>query len=187
MGPHDDVGMLVTLIAAVHYFYMREYWVTIKQTPIVYRYIDWTLTVPLQMVEFYLILKAVKPDLGQGMFWRLLVGTVLMLSFGYLGEQALINPWVGFVCGLAGWAFILAEVFMVNTAKDAGEYVGSAFNLIRFIVTVGWSIYPLGYFFGYLLGTVDQTFLNVLYNVADFINKIAFVLACLSAAKSETK
>ena len=56
-----------------------------------------------------------------------------------------------------------------------------------FIVTVGWSIYPPGYFFGYLLGTVDQTFLNVLYNVADFINKIAFVLACWSAAKSETK
>merc|ERR1711991_536125 len=81
------VGMLVTLIAAVHYFYMREYWVTIKQTPIVYRYIDWSLTVPLQMIEFYCILKAVKPDLGQGLFWRLLVGTVVMLAFGYLGEQ----------------------------------------------------------------------------------------------------
>ena len=26
----------------------------------------------------------------------------------------------------------------------------------------------------YLLGTVDQSFLNVLYNVADTINKIAF-------------
>merc|ERR1711988_1759301 len=86
------VGMLVTLIAAVHYFYMREYWVTIKQTPIVYRYIDWSLTVPLQMIEFYCILKAVKPDLSQMIFWKLLVGTVVMLSFGYLGEQAIINP-----------------------------------------------------------------------------------------------
>merc|ERR1719214_553292 len=82
------VGMLVTLIAAVHYFYMREYWVTIKATPIVYRYIDWSLTVPLQMIEFYLILQAVKPDLGSGMFFRLLIGTVLMLLFGYLGEQS---------------------------------------------------------------------------------------------------
>merc|ERR1711975_63981 len=142
--------------------------------------------VPLQMVEFYLILKAVKPDLGQGMFWRLLVGTVLMLSFGYLGEQALINPWVGFVCGLAGWAFILAEVFMVNTAKDAGEYVSSAFNLMRFIVTVGWSIYPLGYFFGYLLGSVEDNSLNLIYNVADFVNKIWFCLAIWSAARQET-
>ena len=36
------VGMLVTLIATVHYSYMREYWVTIKQTPAEYRYIDRT-------------------------------------------------------------------------------------------------------------------------------------------------
>ena len=85
------VGMLVTLIAAVHYFYMREYWVTIKQTPIVYRYIDWSLIVPLQMIEFYCILKAVKPDLGAGLFWRLLVGAVVMLDFGYLGEQSRIQ------------------------------------------------------------------------------------------------
>merc|ERR1712107_881100 len=54
-----NVGALVTLVAAVHYFYMREYWVQIGSSPIVYRYIDWSVTVPLQMVEFYLILSAV--------------------------------------------------------------------------------------------------------------------------------
>merc|ERR1712007_336278 len=62
------VGALVTLVAAVHYFYMREFWIQIHESPIVYRYIDWSITVPLQMVEFYLILSAVKPDLGKGMF-----------------------------------------------------------------------------------------------------------------------
>merc|ERR1711907_251903 len=65
-----NVGALVTLIAAVHYFYMREFWVKIHMSPIVYRYIDWTLTVPLQMIEFYLILAAVQPNLGSGMFYR---------------------------------------------------------------------------------------------------------------------
>ena len=39
-------------------FYMREFWVQIGTSPIVYRYIDWSITVPLQMVEFYLILSA---------------------------------------------------------------------------------------------------------------------------------
>ena len=39
------------------------------------------------------------------------------------------------------------------------------------IVTAGWSIYPLGYFCGYLLGAVDETLLIVVYNVADFVNK----------------
>merc|ERR1719224_427945 len=59
-----NVGALVTLVAAVHYFYMREFWVKLHSSPIVYRYIDWSLTVPLQMIEFYLILSAVQPDLS---------------------------------------------------------------------------------------------------------------------------
>merc|ERR1711959_350907 len=81
-----NVGALVTLVAAVHYFYMREFWVTLHTSPILYRYIDWSITVPLQMIEFSLILRAVKPDISAGMFWRLLVGTVVMLAFGYAGE-----------------------------------------------------------------------------------------------------
>ena len=44
---------------------------------------------------------------------------------------------------------------------------------MRIIVTAGWSIYPLGYFCGYLLGAVDETLLIVVYNVAGFVNKIA--------------
>merc|ERR1739845_169540 len=47
-----NVGALVTLVAAVHYFYMREFWVQIHNSPILYRYIDWCITVPLQMIEF---------------------------------------------------------------------------------------------------------------------------------------
>merc|ERR1712031_150206 len=116
-----NVGALVTLIAAVHYFYMREYWVQLQASPIVYRYIDWSLTVPLQMIEFYLILQAVKPDLGSGMFFRLLIGTVVMLLFGYMGEALIINPWVGFGVGLCGWAFILFEIFVGEAGKAAAN------------------------------------------------------------------
>ena len=35
------VSGLVTLVAAVHYFYMRDVWVATGSTPTVYRYIDW--------------------------------------------------------------------------------------------------------------------------------------------------
>ena len=52
------VGGLVTLVAAVHYFYMREVWVATGASPTVFRYVDWLITVPLQMIEFYLILAA---------------------------------------------------------------------------------------------------------------------------------
>ena len=72
-----NVGALVTLVAGVHYFYMREFWVIIGTSPILYRYIDWSITVPLQMIEFYLILAAVNPSISGMMFWRLLIGTLV--------------------------------------------------------------------------------------------------------------
>merc|ERR1712014_416877 len=88
------VGGLVTLVAAVHYMYMREYWVAVHGSPVVYRYIDWTITVPLQMIEFNLILKAANAPIGPAGFWKLLIGTVLMLAFGYAGESGAINAWI---------------------------------------------------------------------------------------------
>merc|ERR1711907_793928 len=122
---------------------------------------------------------------------KLLVGTVLMLSFGYAGETQVINPWAGFALGMCGWAFILFEIFAGESAKacPSDEHVQSAFGLMKMIVSAGWSIYPLGYFFGTLTTAASPELLNVIYNIADFVNKIAFVLACWSCAKSasETK
>merc|ERR1712144_143462 len=92
-----NVGALVTLVAAVHYFYMREFWVMIHMSPILYRYIDWSITVPLQMIEFYLILTAVGANISQASFWKLLIGTVVMLASGYCGEAQYMQPQLGFV------------------------------------------------------------------------------------------
>merc|ERR1712146_599003 len=126
-----------------------------------------------------------------GMFWRLLIGTVIMLSFGYAGETAALPALVGFVGGMAGWFYILYEVYAGeanNFKQQFGEGdatgVAAAYDTMKFIVTFGWSICPLGYFFGYLMGGVSTTVLNILYNVADFVNKIAFVLAVWAASLS---
>ncbi len=43
------VAGLITGIAFIHYMYMREVWVSTGDSPTVYRYIDWLITVPLQM------------------------------------------------------------------------------------------------------------------------------------------
>ena len=47
------VSGLITFIAAVHYFYMKEYWAEIHESPTFFRYVDWILTVPLMCLEFY--------------------------------------------------------------------------------------------------------------------------------------
>jgi K+ transporter len=77
------VSGLVTMIAAIHYMYMREVWITEGASPTVFRYIDWLITVPLFMVEFYLILAAIT-KVQVGVFWRLMIGTLVMLVGGYL-------------------------------------------------------------------------------------------------------
>ena len=169
--------------------YMRDVWVTTGQSPTVYRYIDWLITVPLLMVEFYLILAAVGKA-NSGIFWRLFIGTVVMLLGGYLGEAGYINATLGFVIGMAGWFYILYEVFSGDAgkaaAKSGSKALVTAFGAMRMIVTVGWAIYPLGYVFGYLTGGVDANSLNVIYNLADFLNKIAFGLVIWAAAMQAT-
>merc|ERR1712227_586150 len=94
---------------------------------------------------------AVNPNISGGMFWRLMLGTVAMLAFGYLGESGNMNSWLGFWLGMAGWG-----------------------------------IYPLGYFFGYLLHQWGDSPCNFTYNIADFVNKIAFCLAIWHAGRRDT-
>merc|ERR1719188_215836 len=112
----------------------------------------------------------------------------MMLLFGYMGEIKAVPAATGFGLGMCGWFFILFEIFAGEaggSVKDCSAAVATSFSNMRLIVTVGWAIYPLGYLFGYLLGAVEESLLNVTYNIADFVNKIAFVLACWSAAKTE--
>ena len=187
------VSGLVTLVAAVHYFYMREVWVVTGSTPTVFRYIDWMITVPLLMIEFYLILAAITKVQG-GIFWRLIGGTLVMLIGGYLGEARYLAVWPAFIIGMVGWAFILYEIFLGQAGKisaaDAPPAVRSAFNSMRLIVTFGWAIYPIGYFFGYLTGSgpaESANALNIIYNAADVLNKIAFGLIIWSVAVSESE
>ena len=52
------VAALVTGVAWYHYTHMRDHWVMTGESPLVLRHIDWLITVPSQVVEFYLILAA---------------------------------------------------------------------------------------------------------------------------------
>lgn len=188
-----SVSGLVTLVAAVHYFYMRDVWVNTGSTPTVFRYIDWMITVPLLMIEFFLILSAIT-KVPTGVFWRLMVGTLVMLIGGYLGEAGYMQVWPAFIIGMAGWAFIIYEIYLGQAGKinadKAPAAVQSAFNAMRLIVVFGWSIYPIGYFFGYLTGAGPEqsaNALNVIYNLADLLNKVAFGLIIWAVAVGQSE
>lgn len=186
-----SVAGLVTGIAFWHYLYMRDVWVSTGTSPTVYRYIDWLITVPLQIVEFYLILSAVTKVSGK-LFWKLLIASLVMLIGGYVGEAGYASVTPAFIVGMAGWIYIIYEIFAGEASKiNAGSGNAAcqqAFKTIRAIVTFGWAIYPIGYFVAYIGGgSNDSETLNIIYNLADLVNKAAFGLAIWVAATSDSE
>ena len=180
-----SVAAMVTGIAAIHYFYMRGVWVDTGKSPVVLRYVDWLLTVPLQIVEFYLILAAITA-VRAALFWKLLVASLVMLIFGFVGEVGTMAYWPAFAIGMAGWLYILYEIFAGEASKINAENgtaaSKSAFNALKWIVSVGWAIYPIGYVIG--AGDGGDASLNLIYNLADFVNKIAFGAVIWAATSS---
>jgi sensory rhodopsin len=186
------VSGLITFIAAVHYFYMRDYWTTFQESPTFFRYVDWTLTVPLMCVEFFLILKVAGAK--QSLMWKMIILSVVMLITGYIGETVdRPNAWLwGLVSGIA-YFVIVYEIWLGKASKlaqAAGGNVLEAHKILCWFVLVGWAIYPLGYMLGtdgWYSGILGQGSVDVAYNIADAINKIGFGLVIYSLAISAQK
>jgi len=187
------VAALVTGVAWYHYTYMREHWASTYadgagESPLVMRYIDWLITVPLQVAEFYLILAAVGAATAM-LFWRLFGASLVMLIAGFLGESGQAPEMPMLIVGCVAWAYIIYEVWAGDAKKGAdttSEGTQFAFKAMALILTFGWAIYPIGYF----LGTGDDAntdALNILYNIADVVNKTAFGLMVWYAATMDTK
>ncbi|RAH14113.1 MAG: biphenyl 2,3-dioxygenase [Methanobacteriota archaeon] len=185
------VAALVTGVAWYHYTYMRDHWVITGESPLVLRYVDWLITVPLQVSEFYLILAAVGVATA-ALFWRLFGASLIMLIAGYIGESAVIGggPWLWFAIGMVAWFYIIYEIWVgdaKNKVSEASEGTQFAFKAMALILTVGWAIYPLGYFLGESGSAEAINNLNIIYNLADAVNKTAFGLMVWYAATLDTK
>jgi len=180
------LAAMVTGIASWNYSFMFSTWVELQTSPTVYRYTDWLITVPLLICEFYCVLKATT-RCSESVFWRLLVASIVMLMGGYVGEVGLVASTPAFVVGMLGWLYILFEIFTgecANLSAKSGNAAGiRAFNTLRFLVAVGWAIYPIGY----LCRGMSYEAVNITYNIADLINKGFFGLAIWAAAKEDEK
>jgi bacteriorhodopsin len=175
---------------------MRGYHYETGDSPTFFRYVDWTLTVPLMCVEFYLITK--KAGAKMSLLWKLIFASVVMLVTGYFGEA--IQPESSVMWGVISGAAYFYIVYLVwkgevaQLAAAAGPQVQKAVKVLFWFVLVGWAIYPLGYILGTpggLFGTVlvdnpetASAYMDVVYNIGDAINKIGFGLVIYSLAVS---
>lgn len=187
------VSGLITFIAAVHYFYMRDFWAENQTSPTEFRYIDWILTVPLMCVEFYLILKAFGAK--SGLLWKMIFYSLLMLVAGYLGETVYrdSSPLWGAI-STVGYVLIAYEVWFGSAKKLASgsndPVLQKAFGTLGWFIFVGWAIYPIGYMTietGWLAGMIPGSAMDIIYNIGDAVNKIGFGLVIYSLAISKTQ
>ena len=189
------VSALITGIAAIHYYYMRDYYLATGKTPTALRYIDWTLTVPLMCVEFYLLTKAAGAKIS--LLWKLIAASVFMLVTGYIGEAFYNGPGEGTQSIIWGSLSTLGYIYILYTAwagevaqlaKASGDaIVIKGIRALAWFVLVGWAIYPIGYMCmpGNLLSSfMAPSSVDLFYNIADAINKIGFGLVVYGIAVS---
>lgn len=186
------VAGLITFIAAVHYFYMRDFWAETGTSPTEFRYIDWILTVPLMCVEFFLILRAVGAT--QSLLWKMIGYSLLMLVAGYLGETVFRDQSILWgTISTIGYVGILYEAWFGSARSLAvnsnDPRLLGAIKALGWFVFAGWAIYPIGYMTipgGFLDGVLPGETLDLFYNIGDAINKIGFGLVIYALAVSKS-
>jgi bacteriorhodopsin len=192
------VSGLITGIAAVHYYYMRDYYLATGENPTALRYIDWTLTVPLMCVEFYLLTKPAGAK--RSLMWKLIIASVFMLVTGYIGEAftdgSTSHSVIWGTISTIGYIYVLYTAWFGEVAKLAKEsndpVVARGIRTLAWFVLVGWAIYPIGYmsmpggWFNTAFGW-DSSNVDLFYNIADAINKIGFGLVVYGIATGAKK
>jgi bacteriorhodopsin len=143
-------------------------------------------------VEFYLLTKPFGAK-GSTLF-KLILASIVMLVTGYIGETSGIDSNIMWgVLSTVGYLYIVYEVFAGDVAKltksSNSPALANAMFLMKIFITLGWSIYPIGYMVlpGNLLsGMFEVSSIDLFYNLADAINKIGFGLVVYSVAISES-
>ena len=165
----------------------RAAWTGSATVPVVYHYVGWAVSMPLQIMALYFF-AAVSKRLGAGLFWRLIIVAVLMVFVRYLGEAEYMNATLAFLIGLVFWLYILGELYfgrMDDAVRESGsDAMRRGYFWLRLVVTIGWAIYPLGNFLTSFAGLTDSAALTVAYKLAHILKSKAFCIANLATSNS---
>lgn len=178
------VAGLVCAIACFHYYKMTAVYQAGGQFPTALRYVDWLFTTPLLLVKFPLLLRM--GDRGAKFFWQLVILDVAMIVTAFIAETSPVDSqkwWTFFLISCA-FELLIVGVLYLQLGQAIGEApapLARALETMRLFVLVGWAIYPIGFLMarsGY--GELRE----IIYNVADVINKVGFGLVAYHGIKA---
>ncbi|MER3443478.1 MAG: xanthorhodopsin [Meiothermus sp.] len=199
------LSALIVFIAGYHYLRIFESWVgayqleggayvpTGKPFNDFYRYADWLLTVPLLLLELILVL-ALPEGKTRSLAWRLVVASVLMLGFGYVGQVSEVSSsktlWG--VLSTLPFIYILwvlwVELGQAIQETRFGSRVVELIRATRYVLLMSWGFYPIAYALGTWLpgGAAQEVAIQVGYSIADLIAKPIYGLLVYSIARAKT-
>jgi sensory rhodopsin len=176
---------IAALIGVGSIYEARAAWLAGHGVPVVYHYVGWAVSMPLQVIALFFVVGAAGA-LSVGLFWRMTIVSALMVFVRYLGEAQFMHPTLAFLIGLVFWLYLLGEFYFGRmddvVRASTGDELRRGYFWLRLIVTIGWAIYPLGNFLTAFAGVADDGSLSVAYNVADILNRMAFGVAVLATA-----
>merc|ERR1712178_528422 len=120
------IAGLVTGVAWDNYTYMKDQWVQTQSSPTQYRYTDWLITVPLQITEFYFILKSSGGNVPASLGFNMFMCSIAMVFFGWLAEINVMAKLLGFVLGMACWLYIVWQTFSGEASQYAKALTSNA-------------------------------------------------------------
>lgn len=198
----STVAAIICGIAAANYFYMLKMVgmdgtaASILQFPTEFRYLDWLITTPLILTKFPALLGF--DEDRRPLLATLVFADLVMIITGYAGEVA-INQADGktsalgigmFVASCSAWIFIVYILYTVvsNAATNKLKPIREGLNRLKLFIVIGWAIYPIGYLVSMLgFGPEGQLARELIYNIADVVNKVGFGLVAVFAARQVTR
>lgn len=181
---------VATLVGVLALYEARAAWLAAHSVPVVYHYVGWVVSMPVLICALYFYARQCG-SLSIALFWRLVVTSVLMVLIRYGGGAGFVSPTLAFLIGIIFWLYILGELYFGQMDEMVSRFgiapVKLGYFWLRLIVTVGWAIYPLGNFIVSFNGVTDTGALSTTYNLAEFVNRIAFGLTVLAAAMAASQ
>ncbi len=167
---------------------------TLLAFPTEYRYIDWIVTTPLMLVKFALLLQISQDK--RGLVWIMVIADLIMIVCGYFGEHLLntsgasTEVWMLFALGTLAWLFLLFIIFssLTEFSRDKVAPVKKAFAGMRLFIAFGWAVYPIGFMVACFTGSTEAKIAReLIYNIADLVNKVGLGLVVVMAAQQITR